>query len=82
MKVDANKVVALRARIAAVEVEAARREERREAAIKGIAEAEAKLVEQGFDPATAAEALDALYQELLEEVCEMEEAVGISCPAS
>lgn len=78
MKVDVKKLEALRARMAEVEKEKARLEERRNQALKAVEEAKKNLLALGFRPDTAAEKLDILYQSLVQEIEQMEAAVGLT----
>lgn len=78
MSVDADKVVALRARFRQIEIGKARYEERKAAAERDIKEAKAKLKENGFKPSTAREEIEQLYKDCVTQIEQLEELLDIT----
>ena len=77
MAVDAEKIIALKARLQQLEIGKARYEERKAAAEREIKEAKTKLKEAGFKVATAREEIAKLYDDCLLKIEQLEELLDL-----
>ena len=75
--IEARDIEDLRSRLKRVELERARLEERRSAAIAARKEATDKLAELGYEPEDAAEELQHLYLEIEERLTELESLLDL-----